>query len=148
MMKNMKQIILSLTAIISFAFSASAGDRPVAYNELPLSVRTFIESTFPSVKVMYSVVDDDIILPDYTISLENGIKVQFTNSGRLEKVDAGRNSVPYGIIPVQICDYLKLHYPDAHVTEYEMSRRFYEVRLSNRMELKFNRHFSLVEIDD
>ena len=64
-MKNMKQIILSLTAIISFAFSASAGDRPVAYNELPLSVRTFIESTFPSVKVMYSVVDDDIILPAF-----------------------------------------------------------------------------------
>ena len=144
----MKQIILSLAAIICFAISASAGDRPVAYNELPLSVRTFIEANFPSVKVNYASVDDDLILPDYTVVLADGVKVQFTNSGRLEKVEAGRVGVPCGIIPVQICDYVKLHYPDAAIIEYEVGRRHYEVKLSNRMELKFNRHFSLVEIDD
>ena len=43
---------------------------------------------------------------------------------------------------------VKATYPDAVITEYEIGRRHYEIKLSNRLELKFNRNFALVEIDD
>ena len=43
---------------------------------------------------------------------------------------------------------VKTYYPDARITEYEIERRHYDVKLSNRLELKFNRNFTLIGIDD
>ena len=47
-----------------------------------------------------------------------------------------------------IKDYVKMHYPDAFFVEYEIGRKSYEVKLSNRLEIKFNRSFNVIEIDD
>ena len=52
------------------------------------------------------------------------------------------------MVPVQIREYVERHYPNAVLVEYEVGRRNYEVTLSNRMELKFNSEFNVVEIDD
>ena len=43
---------------------------------------------------------------------------------------------------------IRERYPDAEILEYEVGRRSYEVKLSNRMELKFNSSFKIVELDD
>ena len=51
-------------------------------------------------------------------------------------------------VVVQIRDYVRRNYPDAAYVSYEIDRNSYEVTLSNRLELKFNSRFALVEIDD
>ena len=56
--------------------------------------------------------------------------------------------IPAEIIPMQIRDYVRRNYPDAAYVSYEIDRNSYEVTLSNRLELKFNSRFALVEIDD
>ena len=43
---------------------------------------------------------------------------------------------------------VKGYYPDAKILEYEVGRRSYEVKLSNRIELKFNTRFNVIEIDN
>ena len=83
-----------------------------------------------------------------TRMMANGVMLEFDNGGRLEKIESRNGDIPSGIIPVQIMEIVKGHYPDADVVEYEVGRKTYEVKLSNRMELKFNRHFNVVEIDD
>lgn len=147
-MNEMKQIVLSLVIAAASAFAAYADDLPISYSDLPAAARTFLESNFPDKEVAYAAVDDDLVRPDYMVAFKDGMKIQFEHSGRLEKIESGSSLIPERIIPVQICDYVRTHYPDAKVTEYEVGRRNYEIKLSNRMELKFNRHFSLVEIDD
>lgn len=144
----MKQIFFSLVIAFSFVSAANAGDRPISYSDLPSAAKTFLETTFPGKTVTYATVDDDLIHPDYMVAFEDGMKIQFENSGRLEKIESGSSVIPERIIPVQICDYVRIHYPNVKVTEYEVGRRHYEIKLSNRMELKFNKHFSLIEIDD
>ena len=83
----------------------------------------------------------------YFLILVSGVRIQFEHSGALEKISS-MNGIPAELIPVQIRDYVKIHYPDAAFREYEIGRKSYEVKLSNRLELKFNRNFILVEIDD
>ena len=56
--------------------------------------------------------------------------------------------MPDGVVPVQIADYVKTQYPDSVIKEYEVGKSTYEVKLSNRLELKFNSNFILIEIDD
>lgn len=56
--------------------------------------------------------------------------------------------MPADIVPQQIKDYVKQNYPDARITKIDRDRRDYEVSLSNRLELTFNKEFRLIEIDD
>lgn len=65
----------------------------------------------------------------------------------LEQLPA-KGGVPSTLVPVQIKDYVDRHYHDVVIREYEVGRRTYEIQLSNGMELKFNRNFVLVGIDD
>ena len=126
---------------------ASADNKPVDFSKLPKAAQSFVSMTFPSAKVLYAAVDDDVIRPDYTVVLEDGTKIDFNHDGSLEKIES-KSGVPVELIPYQIREYVQRHYPDALFVEYEVGRKSYEVTLSNRMELKFNSEFHLVEIDD
>ena len=144
----MKKILLMASALLAFAMIIKADDRPVTLTQLPVAAQTFIKTHFPADKLSYATKDDDIIRPDYNVVLVSGVRITFDNSGALEKIETGNNPMPEALVPVQIRDYVKLHYPDAVFYEYEIGRRSYEVKLSNRLDLKFNRNFYLVEIDD
>ena len=143
----MKRIFAIAVVMMSAVSIMKAGDRPVTFAQLPVPAQNFLNQNFPEDKISYATVDDDIILPDYNVVLVSGIRIQFEHRGALEKISSVKG-VPAALIPVQIKDYVNAHYPDATFVEYEIGRRSYEVKLSNRMELKFNRNFILVEIDD
>ena len=126
----------------------NADDRPVTFNQLPSAAQTFINKNYPDDKVSFATVDDDFIRPDYHVALVSGVMLQFENDGSLEKVETRNGNIPEGIIPVQILQAVNSYYPDATILGYEVGRRSYEVKLSNRLELKFNSRFELVELDD
>ncbi len=145
----MKKILVFATMLFVSAAIAKADDRPVTLSQLPAPAQSFISQNFPSDKLSYATKDDDIILPDYNVVLVSGVRLTFANNGALEKITVGRdNMIPEGVVPVQITEYVKTNYPDATIMEYEIDRRNYEVRLSNRLELKFNKNFALIGIDD
>lgn len=144
---TMKRIFAILAVAAASLSVMRADDRPVSFNQLPGAAQSFISMNFPDEKVSYATKDDDIILPDFTVVLSNGMKIQFEHDGTMDKLES-RSGIPSEMIPVQIRDYVKLHYPDAYFIEYDVNRRSYEVKLSNRLELKFNVNFILVEIDD
>ncbi len=143
----MKKTLSILAISLAFVVTAKADDRPVTFEQLPVAAQKFINDNYSNDSVSYATVDDDLIRPDYTVVLVSGVKIQFQNNGALEKIEAKRG-VPEGLIPVQITDYVGRHYRDVSFVEYEVGRRHYEVKLSNGMELKFNRNFNLVGIDD
>ena len=125
-----------------------ADDRPVDFKKLPVAAQTFINTNYSGVAVLYSVKDDDLVLPDYTVMLKNGVKLQFSNGGELENIKVQEGAVPAGIVPVQITDYVKTAYPGVIIKEYDVDKNSHEVKLSNRLEIKFNRSFQVVEIED
>ena len=144
----MKKILLLASALLAFTAVANADDRPVTISQLPVAAQTIISEYYPADKLSYAKKDDDFFLPDYNVVLVSGVRLTFGNSGALKKIETGNNLMPEVLIPVQLRDYVKTHYPDVRITEYEIERRHYDVKLSNRMELKFNRNFILVGIDD
>ncbi len=143
----MKRIFTLIAIAIVSLSVAKAYDKPVNFNQLPAAAQSFIKANYPDEKISYSTVDDDFIRPDYTVMFANGTKVQFNHDGSLEKIES-RAGVPMGLIPVQISEYVKLHYPEAVITGYETGKKFFEIELSNRLEMKFNKNYNLVEIDD
>ena len=143
----MKRFFSFLAGICFFTLIASADDRPVTYEQLPAPAKTFINEYYSGVKVSFVSKDDDFVRPDYSVMLSNGVKLEFRSSGALKSVSCSKG-IDASIIPEPIRDYVNLHYPGTGYVEYEVGRRTYEVVLANRLELKFNSNFNLIELDD
>lgn len=144
----MKQILAILALIVATFTTARADDKPITFEQLPQEARTFVTTNYPQEKVVMASVDDDFFSPDYKVTLANGVRIEFLHSGKLEKIETRDGNIPAGIIPAQIQKAIKDYYPEAIILEYEVGRRSYEVKLSNRLEIKFNSSFQIVEVDD
>ena len=144
----MKRILVLFVSIFAFAALIKADDKPIPFDKLPDLAKTFVKTNFPSAKVLYSSIDDDIIAPDYEVILDNGFEIQFRNDGRMEKIDANSGVISESLIPEKIRDYIKSNYPNVTYKEYEVGARSYEVKISNGLELTFNSEFKVIEIDD
>ena len=83
----------------------------------------------------------------YEVIFTNGDKVEFDNKGNWEEVNCKYSAVPAAIIPATIQKYVTTNYPDAKILKIERDKKDYEVKLSNRTELKFDLKFNLIDID-
>lgn len=136
-----------MISLAAFAAALSADDRPMAFEKLPVAAKEYIQTNFPGEKTTMVTKDDDLIFADYTVMLSNGIKLEFEHSGALTQISSP-NGIPAELVPVSIRNYVQTHYPDAGYLEFEIGKRTYEVKLTNRMELKFNNSFHIIEVDD
>ncbi len=57
------------------------------------------------------------------------------------------NSHVSNLIPLSIKNYLQNNYPWQSVKKLEIKKKEYEVELSNGIDLTFNKHFQLIDID-
>ena len=73
--------------------------------------------------------------------------VDFNSKGQWTEVDCDGSEVPDAIVPVQIMTYVKGTYPNSRIKEIEKDRRGYEIKLSNNLELSFDKKFNLVDIE-
>ena len=136
-----------MISLAAFAAALSADDRPMAFEKLPVAAKEYIQTNFPGEKTTMVTKDDDLIFADYTVMLSNGIKLEFEHSGALTQISSP-NGIPAELVPVSIRNYVQTHYPDAGYLDFEIGKRTYEVKLTNRMELKFNNSFHIIEVDD
>ena len=143
----MKKIALTMISLAAFAAALSADHRPMAFEKLPVAAKEYIQTNFPGEKTTMVTKDDDLIFADYTVMLSNGIKLEFEHSGALTQISSP-NGIPAELVPVSIRNYVQTHYPDAGYLDFEIGKRTYEVKLTNRMELKFNNNFHIIEVDD
>lgn len=147
----MKRFLLSIASLVAFmaiiACEKYVDDRPVSVDKLPEAAREFLNQNYQAEDILYVIKDDDIVYPDYTVGLANGVEVEFYNDGALKSIES-KNGIATDLIPIQIVEFVKVRYPDAYFVEYEVDKHHYEVKLSNRLELKFNKNFNLMKIDD
>ena len=78
----------------------------------------------------------------------NGEKVEFDRKGNWTEINCKLSSVPTALVPAKITQYVKSPYPGAKILEIEKDDSQYEVKLSNMLEVTFNRNFQVVDIDD
>lgn len=71
----MKKIVMTLIGLAAFAAALSADDKPINFDKLPSAAKAYIQTNFSGEKTSFVVKDDDLIRPDYTVVLMNGIKI-------------------------------------------------------------------------
>ncbi len=146
----MKKILFALAAIFTLGVSnvSADNDKLVNKSELPAQAQQFIDSHFANVKLTYAKLERDFFERSYEVVLADGTKLEFTNNGAWKEVDCKYNEVPVAIIPQAIKEYVNKNYPGEKILKIEHEHGYYELKLSNRYELTFNKNYNIVDIDN
>lgn len=146
----MKRAILITIAILSLGIitAKADNDRVITKGELPAKAQQFINTYFSESKISYIKEDRDFFDRNYEIVFADGSKVEFERNGEWIDVDCRYTSVPQGIIPNAIKTYTKEQFPDTRIIEIERKRGNYEVKLSNKLEIIFDKKLNVKGIDD
>lgn len=145
----MKRIATIIAGIIAFAGIASAdNDRIITYDQLPAKAREFISQNFANEKVSYTKQERDFMEVTYEVVFVKGTKIEFGSKGDWKEIDCKYSTLDRNLVPVKIREYVESNYPDTEFVKIERSRRDYEVKLTNRLELTFDLNFNLIDIDD
>lgn len=102
---------------------------------------------FGNQKVALATIESGVVNRSYDVVLQNGTKLEFNKKGELTEIDCKQGVVPVKLIPLSIKNYLQNNYPRQSVKKLEIKKNEYEVELSNGMDLTFNKHFQLIDID-
>ena len=141
-------LMIAICCMVSCNMAANAGnDKPISVNALPAKAQTLLNNHFNGQKVMLATIESGVINRSYDVVLQNGTKLEFDKKGNLPEIECKQGKVPAKLIPQAIRNYLKKNYPAQAVKKIEMSKNEYEVELANGLDLTFNKHFQLIDID-
>ena len=144
----MRILMIAICCMMSFNIVANAGnDKPINVNELPAKAQTLLSKHFKGQKVMLATSESGVVSRSYDVVLRNGTKLEFDKKGNLTEIDCKQGIVPSQLIPQAIKNYLKENYRGETVRKIELNKKEYEVELTNGIDLTFNKHFQLIDID-
>ena len=144
----MRIVMIAICCMMSFNIVANAGnDKPINVNELPAKAQTLLSKHFKGQKVMLATIESGVVSRSYDVVLRNGTKLEFDKKGNLTEIDCKQGFVPSQLIPQPIKNYLKENYRGETVRKIELNKKEYEVELTNGIDLTFNKHFQLIDID-
>ena len=143
-MKKIKLFIAALVCLMMVPIVSCADGRPIPVEQLPAEAKAFVQSNFPDLKIVYAEKDGAV----YETRLSNGSEIEFDKKGAWTKVDCNFDAVPDAIVPSFISTNVKSTFPDAKINKIEISRRGYEVELSNDIDMSFSKDGQLLKMDD
>ena len=146
----MKKILVIILAVFSLGVvtAKADNDRVITKDALPAKAQQFVNAHFESVKISYIKEDRDFFDRNYELVFADGSKIEFGRNGEWVDVDCRYNSVPQAIVPAAIQTYVKSNFPDVKIIEIERKRANHEVKLSNKLELVFDKNLKIKGIDD
>lgn len=149
----MKKIIFIALAALTLSVSTIKADgfdrdRIITKEQLPAAAKQFIDTYFGNSKISYVKEDREFISKNYEIAFVDGTKLEFTRNGEWKEVDCRQSSVPAAIVPEPIKKYVSDNYSSEKILQIDRDNNDYEVKLSNRLELTFDKKFNIIDIDD
>lgn len=147
MKKKLIAAVALLFAGITTTF-ADGYDRPITLDRLPAAAQTFLKTHFADLTLAFAVEDPKFIGSEYEVTYTNRTEVDFGNDGEWTSVDCKYEAVPAQIVPAQISEYVARSFNGSFIRKIERNRYTWEVDLSNGLEIKFDRQFNVIDIDD
>ena len=148
----MKRVIVILFCLFLGSSALLADNETITrdVNVLPTYSREFISTYFNQSEISHIKIEKNLIgRKNYDVILTDGTNLEFDQNGDWTEVDSNNHSpVPSAIIPVPILSYIQTNFKGKDIVSIEKEPREVNVKLSNGLELTFNKKGKLIEIDD
>ena len=145
-MKTMKIYLIALVSVLVLPACAER-DRIITLNDLPTNAQEFLKK-FSHKEIAVIKMEREGLSKEYDVVFSDGSSVEFNAGGYWKEVNYRHSAVPTDIIPTQINDFVKKNYTGADIVQIERSRHNYEIELSNKMDIKFDKKFRVTDIDN
>ena len=144
-MKKSIFFVLALVMSICLPLTLMAdNDQVITFDRLPATAQAMLKQNFSDKVPLVITADWD----DYKVMYTSGDKVEFDKKGEWRDIECKTSQVPANLIPAQIAANVNATFPGTSITEIDRDRRGYSVKLSNGLELEYNRNFQVIELDD
>ena len=143
-----KMFLLLVVSIMAVMPMLADNDKMITREELPEKTQMFIDEHFANVDILYAKAERDMgVITSYDVVLEGDVKIEFNRSGEWESVDCNRGRVPDSVLPKAVLDYVAKKFPKAYVVEIERNMMGYDVKLSNDLDLEFDKSGKFLRVD-
>lgn len=140
-------MIVICCAMASFMPAHADNNNPIKVTDLPVKAQTVLSQHFNGQKVSFATIESGLIDKSYDVVLQNGTKIEFDKKGNVTEIDCKQGAVPVKLIPRAIYAYLQNNQAGQTVRKIELNKNEYEVELSNGLDITFNKHFQVIDID-
>ena len=147
----MKKSIIFLAALICLmiqSVTVMARDRYIPAKNLPAAAKTFIPQNFPGQTVSYAKVEKDLNQKTYEVGLDNGVELQFDQTGICDKVNCQAEAVPAHLVPASLANYVNTRYAGSSIVKIDTDGSGYKAELSNAKDPQFNKRVQLVHLNE
>ena len=148
----MKKMLFAVAALLIAGTSTTAfadgNDRPITLDKLPVAAQTFLKTHFADLTLAFAVEDPKFIGSEYEVTYTDRTEVDFDNDGEWSSVERRYEAIPASIVPTQIAEYVAKSFNGSFIKKIERNKYTWEVELSNGLEIKFDRQFRVIDIDD
>ncbi len=146
----MKKFFLAAALLFAgiTASQADNNDRPITLDKLPAAAQNFLKSHFSDLTLAYAIEEPQYIGSEYEVTYTDRTEVEFDSKGEWTTVDRKYAAVPASIVPKQISDYVAKTFAGQMIYKIDRDRYTWEVELSNGLEVKFDKDFRVIGIDD
>jgi len=147
----MKKISIILCAFFVTLVSCNDDDDQrsetnLSETEIPSSIKTYVETHFPSNTIDRAVMDTEHNVVTYDIYLSGNVELEFNSDLEIIEID-GRAQLPDSVIPPAILDYVAQNYPDNFITDWDLERDHQQIELDNGLDLEFTMTGEFIRID-
>lgn len=147
MRKNLVNRLLVFVSVIVLSTAAFAdNDKPVEINQLPQTAQQIIKKYFAGKDVAMATLESGILDKEYDIVFTDGNKIEFDRKGQWTSIEC-KPQVPAALVPAKIAQYVGNKYAGLKILKIDKDNKEYDVKLSNGLEITFNKNFKVIEID-
>ena len=143
-----KLFLFLIVTILAIMPIMADNDKMITREELPEKAQMFLTKHFDGVEVLYAKAERDMgIVTSYDVVLDGNVKVEFNRSGEWTNVDCEHSQVPNSVLPQGVLDYVSTKFAKAYVVEIERGLMGYDVKLSNDLDLDFDKNGKFLRVD-
>ena len=141
-------ILSAILMIFGITTACADNDKPITVTQLPAKAQQFIKTHFSKEKVAFAKLEREFLETRYEVVFTNSSKIEFWKDGEWKEIDCKYSMLPAAVMPAQIAQYVSQNYPDTQIVKIDRGKRDYEVKITNGLELTFDKQFNLIDIDD
>lgn len=112
------------------------------------AITQFVKTYFPKANISMVHPDRD----EYEVKLNDGTKIEFTRGFEWKKIDCEHSSsytnIPAELVPEQITNYVKNNFGSQGITKIEKKRKGWDIELTSKLGIKFNKNFVVTKMDN
>ena len=146
-MNNRSLLKSALVAVaLSVSLISCAKEEVIPVSLLPVEIKTYISTHFPSNTIVQVVKDLDGLTKTYDVMLSDQISLEFNRKNQIIDID-GKTALPNSVIPEKIRQYVTANYPTNVITDWELDDRNQQIQLDNGLDLEFTMNGDFIRID-